>query len=66
MMESGVSEVDRYHEFSRTMVKLTSLQNKTDNLLANQGPSVLPLGGVGGHPIKLALRNHSVDLMQKQ
>ena len=60
-MEAGISEADRHVDFSRTMIKLTSLQQKIDNLLPNQGPSVLPLAGVGGHPINLALRNHSVD-----
>ena len=65
MMEAGVSEADRFKDFSRTIVKLTSFQKKTDSLLANQGPSVLPLAGVGGHPIRFALRNNSVDVAQK-
>jgi hypothetical protein len=43
------------------MTKLASLQKKVESLLPNQGPAVLPLAGVGGHPIKLALRNYSVD-----
>ena len=61
-MEAGVSrEADRNIDFSRTMTKLASLQKKVENLLPNQGPAVLPLAGVGGHPIKLALRNYSVD-----
>jgi hypothetical protein len=60
-MEAGISEVDHHIDFSRTMTKLASLQQKVESLLPNQGPAVLPLAGVGGHPIKLALRNHSVD-----
>lgn len=60
-MQAGISEVDRHVDFSRTMTKLASLQQKIDSLLPNQGPAVLPLAGVGGHPIKLALRNYSVD-----
>ena len=61
IMEAGISEADRQIDFSRTMTKLASLQKKVESLLPNQGPAVLPLAGVGGHPIKLALRNYSVD-----
>ena len=61
IMEAGISEADRQIDLSRTMTKLASLQKKVESLLPNQGPAVLPLAGVGGHPIKLALRNYSVD-----
>jgi hypothetical protein len=35
MMEKGVSEVDRYKDFSRTVIKLASYHSKVDSLLSN-------------------------------
>ena len=62
MMQSGINEVDRVKEMSRTQEKLESYKIRTENILPNQGPSVLPLSGVGGSPIKLAQRTNSLDI----
>jgi len=66
MMVAGVSEIDRYKDFSKTMTKLAYIETKNESLLPNQGPTVLPLHGVGGQPIKLALRKHSIDGMERK
>lgn len=45
MMTSGVSPKDKIKELKKAQQFLTNFKEKSDYILANQGPSVLPLSG---------------------
>ncbi len=59
-MTSGVSPIDRIKESSRTEFKIDLFNKRADFILQNQGPTVLPLAGHGGSPLKMAPRNNSL------
>ena len=60
MMTSGVSPRDRLTELSRTVKKLEAIKVRAEFVLANQGPSPLPLSGRAGTQINLANWDNSV------
>jgi hypothetical protein len=62
MMTSGVSPIDRIKESSRTELKIDLFKKRADFILQNQGPTVLPLAGHGGSPLKLAPRYSSLHI----
>ena len=62
MMTSGVSPKDKLTEFSRTEKKLEAIDSRAEFVLANQGPSPLPLSGKAGAKITLVNRQNSVQL----
>lgn len=57
MMTSGVSPIDAVREQTKTEVILDKFQCKQDYILPNQGPTVLPLAGRAGSPLKLAAQD---------
>jgi hypothetical protein len=65
MMTSGVSPQDKLKEMSSTQDRLSAFEKRSDFVLQNQGPTVLPLAGHGNKPLKLVSRHNSVNL-QKQ
>lgn len=54
MMTSGVAPSDKIVENDRTVANLVHFRSKADYILQKQGPSVLPLSGSGGSPIRMA------------
>ena len=71
-MTQGVSPIDALREQNHTELKLKTFQRREDFILPNQGPSVLPLSGKAGSPLKLAAakqrplsKRHSVSDVPK-
>lgn len=62
MMTSGVAPIDKVKEFGKTQEKLEVFTKRSDFVLQNQGPTVLPLAGKAGSPLKLVQRTNSVQL----
>ena len=54
MLTSALSNDEKTNETHNYEKVLHHFRNKTDYILQNQGPSVLPLSGSGGSPIRLA------------